>query len=135
MPDDNIPSVMAGYRLDKARIFLEDAEKCLAMGSFLTSANRSYYSIFHAMRAVLAFDRFDSKKHSGVISEFRKSYVKTGIFPSVFSDFIGDAFTIRNDSDYQDLYIISKEQVAVQFENAKVFVAAVEEYVTKKLKN
>jgi len=62
MPDDFIPTVMAGYRLDKARLFLEDAEKYLAMGSFLTSANRSYYSIFHAMRAVLAFDRFDSKK-------------------------------------------------------------------------
>ena len=126
---------MAGYRLDKAREFLQDAEKCLAMGSFLTSANRSYYSIFHAMRAVLAFERFDSKKHSGVISTFRKNYIKTGIFPSTFSDFIGDAFTVRNDSDYQDSYIVSKEQIAVQLDNAKTFVAAVEEYVARKLQD
>jgi len=75
------------------------------------------------------------KKHSGVISEFRKNYVKTGIFPPAFSDFIGDAFTVRNDSDYQDLYIVSKEQVAIQFENAKAFVMAVEEYVIQKLQN
>ncbi|MCM1122757.1 MAG: HEPN domain-containing protein, partial [Eubacterium sp.] len=29
--------------------------------------NRAYYSIFHALRAVLVFDNFDSSKHSGVI--------------------------------------------------------------------
>jgi uncharacterized protein (UPF0332 family) len=36
------------------------------------------------MRAVQALDGFDSKKHSGVISAFRKDYIKTGIFPEFF---------------------------------------------------
>ena len=31
-------------------------------------ANRSYYAVFHAMRAVLAFDKIDLKRHSGIIS-------------------------------------------------------------------
>jgi hypothetical protein len=39
--------------------------------SFETAANRSYYCIFNAMRAVLSLDRFDSKKHSGIIDAFR----------------------------------------------------------------
>ena len=40
------------------------------MRSYRSANNRAYYSIFHAIRSVLALDGFDSKKHSGVISEF-----------------------------------------------------------------
>ena len=87
------------------------------------------------MRAVLAFDRFESKKHSGVISAFRKDYIKTGIFPVELSDIIEDAFEIRNDSDYDDFYVISKNDVATQIENAKTFLTAVEEYITSKTQN
>lgn len=36
-------------------------------------------SVFYAMRPVLVFDGYDSKKHSGIISEFRKTYIKSGI--------------------------------------------------------
>ena len=43
--------------------------------------HRSYYAIFHAMRAVLALDGIDMKRHSGVMSEFRRLYIKTGILP------------------------------------------------------
>lgn len=32
------------------------------------------------MRAILAFDEIDMKHHSGIISEFRKRYIKTDIF-------------------------------------------------------
>ena len=137
MLDEEI-AALAGVRLQQAKACLLSAEREMAVGSvdsFKTSANRSYYAIFHAMRSVLAFDEFDSKKHSGVISIFRKDYVKTGIFPAKLSDIIKNAFEVRNDSDYQDFYIISKEKVVAQLENAKVFVAAVEEYVVPKLQN
>jgi len=50
-----------------------------------------------------------------------------------FSDVIGAAFEVRNDSDYQDMYIVSKKKVAAQLENARTFFAAVEEYITPKL--
>jgi len=63
MLEEKTPQVLAAVRLDRARLFLQDAEKNLAIDSFLTSINRSYYCIYHAMRAVLALERFDSKKH------------------------------------------------------------------------
>ena len=77
------------------------------------------------MRAVLALDGFDSKKHSGVISEFRRVYVKTGKFSVQISDIIRDAFIIRNDSDYEDFFIITNQEVLQQLENAKVFLEEV----------
>ena len=111
------------------------AEVNIAADLFKDAANRSYYCIFHAMRAVLALDRFDSKKHSGVISAFRQNYVKTGVFTADISDIIRISFTVRNESDYEDFYVISKEKVAGQIENARAFLAAVEEYLAPKLQD
>ncbi|MCH7723775.1 MAG: hypothetical protein IIA49_06765 [Bacteroidetes bacterium] len=31
--------------------------------------------MFHSVRALLAFDKFDSKRHSGIISYFINKYV------------------------------------------------------------
>ena len=67
--------------LSKARI--SHAEDCLREARLLLdgdeykgAANRSYYAAFHAMRAVLILDEFDSKKHSGIIAKFREKYLK-----------------------------------------------------------
>jgi len=40
----------------------------LAGESYRSAANRAYYAIFHAMRAVLALDGVDMKHHSGIIA-------------------------------------------------------------------
>ena len=81
------------------------------------------------MRAVLALDSYDSKKHSGIISEFRLRYIKTKIFESSISDMIGDTFEIRNMSDYEDMYIVSKSATLIQIQNAEKVVNAVEKYL------
>ena len=135
MQPDQTSSDLASFRLQKARVCLQVAERNIAAAFFLDAANRSYYCIFHAMRAVLAFDRFDSKKHSGVISAFRQNYIKTGVFTADISDIIRTAFEVRNESDYEDFYVISKDEVTTQLENAKTFLTAVEEYLAPKLQD
>jgi uncharacterized protein (UPF0332 family) len=67
------PEDLARYRIEKAKSCLQGAEMEMAHSLFENAANRSYYCIFSAMRAVLALDQFDSKKHSGVISDTRTS--------------------------------------------------------------
>jgi uncharacterized protein (UPF0332 family) len=127
------PEDLAHYRIDKAKNCLQGAESEMTLGLFENAANRSYYCIFNAMRAVLALDQFDSKKHSGVISAFNKDYIKTGIFPKEFSKIVKTAFIVRNESDYKDFYLISKADVAEQVENAKTFLEAVEKYVGERI--
>ena len=104
------------------------AEKTLD-SSLKNSVNRSYYCIFHAMRAVLALDKYDSKKHSGIISEFRRRYIKSGVFPKHFSDILRKAFQIRNESDYEDFYVVAESEAREQIDNAKEFLAAVETHI------
>lgn len=133
MRDENKAS-LSKVRLDKARECLFAAQELIAGGSYSSSANRSYYAIFHAMRAVLALDGFDSKRHSGIISEFQRRYIKPGIFPKMFSKIIKNAFDTRNSSDYEDFFVISKTDVQIQLENAETFLAAVEAYIEEESK-
>ena len=66
---------LSRYRLEQAEEFLNSAVKNVNMNEYKTANNRAYYSIFHAMRAVLALDEVDFKKHSGVIAYFREHYI------------------------------------------------------------
>ena len=67
---DNTETSLANYRLSKSKSDLNAAEILLKNKLYSQSINRSYYAIFHAVRALLAFDKFDSKKHSGIIAYF-----------------------------------------------------------------
>ena len=119
----------AKYRLDKSREDLDVAQLLFRQGSYRIANNRAYYSIFHALRAVLVIDNFDSSKHSGVIAEFRRRYIKEGVFPIEMSKMIGSAFTIRNASDYDDMFIASKDETAEQIANAEWVYKVISEYI------
>lgn len=121
----------AKYRLDKSKEDLEAAQLLFDNGSYRVANNRAYYAIFHALRAVLVFDNFDSSKHSGIIAEFRRRYIKEGIFPIEISKMIGSAFTIRNASDYDDIFIASKEDTQEQIANAEYVYKAASAYIGK----
>ena len=117
---------LSKIRLDTAKERLSFADKIFEIGDYKTVANRCYYAIFSAIRAVLALEGYDSKKHSGVISEFRKNYIKTELLPKDLSPIIDGLVEIRHGSDYDDFYIVSEQEVAEQLQNAKTFVSAVE---------
>jgi hypothetical protein len=122
-------SALVLYRLEQSRDCLNTAVRDIVAEAYKDAASRSYYCIFHAMRAVLAVEGFDSKKHSGIISAFRQRFIKTGIFQPEFSDSIQNAFNNRGKSDYIDFFVISKEETCEQVENARCFLAAVEEHI------
>ncbi|MBQ6885461.1 MAG: HEPN domain-containing protein [Clostridia bacterium] len=123
--------------LSKARI--AHAEDCLREAQLLLdgdeykgTANRAYYAAFHALRAVLILDEFDSKKHSGIIAKFRENYLKTELFNKDVSDYISSLFRVRTASDYDDFYIISKEESIEQLKKAEKIVEQIQEYLRTK---
>lgn len=113
-------------RLEKAKEALRTAIENQEHAHFSGTVNRSYYCIFHAIRAVLALDGFDSKKHSGVISFFRQNYVKSNLFDKSCSEIIGMAFEIRNKNDYDDFVMIEATEAEQQIANAILFLEKVE---------
>ena len=115
-----------------SRIRFEKAEECLSAArdligtqNYRGAANRSYYAIFHAMRAVLAYDGIDMQHHSGIISEFRKRYLKTEILDRELSKTISALFDIRTNCDYDDFFIVSRDEITAQTAHAEAFLEAI----------
>ena len=98
-------------------------------GDYASANNRAYYAIFHAMRAVLAKDGEDFKRHSAVIARFVQNYLKTEQLPKAYSKLISNASLIRNKSDYEDFYICSISDTEDLMKGAAAFLADVRAYL------
>lgn len=112
---------LSRYRFQKAEETLLSARRDMEAKDYASANNRAYYAIFHAMRAVLALDGEDFKKHSVVIVRFTLNYLKPEILPREYSKLISNASLIRNRSDYEDFYICSVEDTKALFSGAVAF--------------
>lgn len=117
------------YRLKSAKERLDSAKILLEAGKYKDSIGRSYYAIFTAVRAVLAKDEVDFSKHAGVISYFQREYIKKGIFDKKYSKYLQEAFHIRNNCDYDDFYIVVKDDAVEQLSRAEEYYNAVKKYL------
>ncbi|MDO4345265.1 MAG: HEPN domain-containing protein [Eubacteriales bacterium] len=124
--------VLCGYRIARAREDLLTAESNYQSGFYKASINRSYYAIFHSIRAVNILDGFDASKHSSVIAHFNQFFVHTGEFDKTVYKLIDGAYRIREKCDYSDFFIASREDAEEQLENAKTFFHIVQQYLESK---
>lgn len=117
------------YRLDSSEEKLISAKLLLDAGQFKDSIGRSYYAIFSGVRAVLAKDKIDFSKHAGVIAYFQREYIKSGIFDKKYSKYIQSAFQIRNNCDYNDFFIASRQDAEIQYQNALELLEVIKRYL------
>lgn len=118
------------YRLENAEEKLASAKILFDAGKYKDSIGRSYYAIFSSVRAVLARDKVDFSKHAGVIAYFQKEYIKTGIFEKKYSKYLQSAFQIRNSCDYDDFFLVSKQDAEEQYQIAEEFYNMILNYLT-----
>jgi len=102
----------------------------MAAGKYNAAVNRAYYAIFHVIRAVLALDGVDFKKHSGVLSYFNKEYLATDRFDRKYSVIIKKASVIRNAGDYSDFFDTCQEEAEDIVQKAAEFHEVIKQYVT-----
>jgi uncharacterized protein (UPF0332 family) len=127
---NNTKEDLSRYRLQKAYETLDTSKAMLEIGKYSDSLNRSYYAVFHSLRAVLALDGFDSKKHSGIISYFNQNYIKNEKIDKTYSKIINSLSDMRNESDYDDFFISTKEDAVNQFNNASFIIKGIESFLT-----
>ena len=120
---------LSKYRYDRAKEAFKDARLLLEQKSLAASVNRSYYAIFHTLRAVTALDGFDSGKHSGVIAYINKTYVKENIFDRKLSKILDTAFRLREKADYDDFFIVSADAAKEQLAKAGVVMEMILPYL------
>ena len=62
--DNKEIEALSKYRLEQARENFEEAKALFDISKYNGANNRAYYSIFHAIKAILALEQTDFKKHS-----------------------------------------------------------------------
>ncbi len=131
MVDDNKKETLVSYRLESAKEKLKSAKDLFEKCDYKDSVSRSYYAIFTAARALLATKQLDSSKHSGVIALFNQHFVKEQIVSKEASKLIEKAKLYREQADYADFFIVSKEEAESQIQSARKFIEEIKNAIEK----
>jgi uncharacterized protein (UPF0332 family) len=109
---------LAGKETAEADYDLEKAQKALEDEDFKWAIVKSYYSMFHAARAVLFVLGYREKKHFG-ISVVLDDLCKRGKLESLFANDFKAAVSAREDADYH--YIYSEDEAGHMLDVAEQF--------------
>ena len=117
--------IMVNLEYEKAQSFLEQAEKIAAMDLWDVVANRLYYSVFHAVSALFIKDGHKVNTHKGTLVMFGQNYVKTGIFPTDASKLYVKLQMMREESDYNCVYVTTADEMQPLIEPVREFISKV----------
>lgn len=70
--NNKISKELSKHRLEQAKDDLKACEILYREKLYKSANNRAYYSIFHSIKAVLALEPIDFKKHKDVVGYFNK---------------------------------------------------------------
>lgn len=123
---------LSKYRMQNAIETLQAAKLCLNQKFYKDAINRCYYAAFYAIKAVLALEKIDFKRHKDVVAYFNKAYVASDIFPREIGRKLGRLKRERECSDYDDFYVASLYDAQEQIQIAELIIDEVQKYLEKK---
>lgn len=120
-------------KIQKAYETLSQAEGIAQLGYWNAVANRLYYACYYITTALLIYNKHTAQTHSGVIRLFGLHFVTKDIVSKEQSRFYSKLFEMRQTGDYDDLYILTEEDVKPLIEPAKSFIVNIEGLLSNKL--
>lgn len=113
------------YRLERSRESLA-AAKLLADADMPSAVvNRLYYAAFYAVNALLCQHSLSSRRHGGVQALFNQHFVKKGLVSRLQGELYNKLFSLRQQSDYEDLYRPDPDEVKQMIPEVEAFVQAI----------
>lgn len=107
--DKNLKITAVNLMMEKSDRNMEQAIYNANVDYWDLVSNRLYYSIFHAVNALLLLDGIKTNTHKGTSSQFGKYYVITGVFDREDGILYSRLQTMREKADYQNIYSLTRE--------------------------
>lgn len=123
---------LALVRLGRAKELYMESNELVKMGSYKSANNRIFYAIEKCIKALLATQQIDVETHNGAVSQFNLIFIHNrdnSIFTKNDYQKIAKADRIRNASDYDDFYVVNKEETRELLDFAEDFLGRTEEYI------
>lgn len=118
--------------LERAEELLEVANELVALTRPADSASRSYYAMFHAVKAVLIELGIKRKSHHAVWSAFGEFVTAPGLMDKKFHRSGLQLFVSRSQSDYLAIPENTIEEAKDDLVMAMEFVVGCREFIEKK---
>lgn len=121
--------------LERACETFEEIEVLRQAGKWNGAANRVYYSVFHAVNALLINDGIQTVRHKSSHALFSQNYIKTGILPLEFGKLYNNLQTLREKSDYNCFYDVDEQDINEGTELARRFIEEIGKLIDQKKDN
>jgi uncharacterized protein (UPF0332 family) len=116
--------------LKMARERITSAEVLMNKKLYRDSISRSYYALFDAITAMLALKGELAKTHSGLISLFSQNYIKTGLIPKKYGQWLAELSEKRQKADYERMVKFKKAEVKKAISEVKEFLDLIQKKFT-----
>lgn len=129
--DERDFKTLAIVRLDRAKELYIEARELVKMDSYKSANNRAFYAIEKCIKALLATRQMDVETHNGAVSQFNLLFIHRENSSFTKEDYqkIAKADRIRNASDYDDFYVVNKEETKELLQFVDEFLEKTEGYI------
>ena len=117
---------LVSVRFERAKDLYYEATELVKMDCF--------YAIEKCIKALLATRQMDVETHNGAVSQFNLLFIhqENSLFSKADYQKIAKADRIRNASDYDDFYIVNKEETKELLKFVKYFLERTEKYLAER---
>lgn len=111
--------IIVSREFQKGLQFMKQAEANAEIEIWDVVANRLYYSVFHAVSALLIKDGHKVGTHKGVVMMFGMYYVKTGLVTEDEGSLYSQLQTMREKADYNCAFEAKEKDIKYMMPLAK----------------
>ena len=127
--NDEERRTIVSLELEKAHNTFEEIEILVNASRWSGAASRLYYAVFHAVNALLINDAHIVNTHKGSHAIFIFYYIKTGIIATEYGRLYNTLQTLREKSDYNCVYVVTREEIYEAIEPARNLLSIIESYI------
>ena len=132
MLTDEERDVLVKYRIEKAYGTLVEAQDCAEGNHWTLTANRLYYAVYYASKALLIQNGIVAKSHEGVIGMIGQNFVVPGIITIDEAKLLARLQNMRKTGDYDDFKEWHQEDVEPLFEKVEDYINKIKSLVEPK---
>ena len=132
MLKDEEREALVKYRIEKAYGTLVEAKDCAEDNHWTLTANRLYYAVYYASKALLIQNGIVAKSHEGVIGMIGQNFVVSGIITIEEAKLLARLQNMRKTGDYDDFKEWHQEDVEPLFEKVEDYINKIKSLVELK---
>ncbi|MBR6128254.1 MAG: HEPN domain-containing protein [Bacteroidaceae bacterium] len=116
-------------QIEKAHAIFDQIPLLCEAGYWDNVVNRLYYSLFHAVSALLINDGYNVGSHRGAVGAFGQYYVTKGIFTIEDGRHYSRLQGLREKADYNCSFNAQEKDAAPKIEPTRQLIAKIEKYI------